>query len=675
MKKITFLAVTFFVSLIVSAQSSDIQKILKLQDERASSDQFIPFLNSKNTELISRALEAFGSIQDSTAIDLILPFLKSEEKQIRLNAAFALGQIGKQKTSVQLEKSLLTENDSEVFEETARAFGRTADLKQMEILPYRFEKWETNQKFLTAYSEILLRASIRQISSDSLILRSWWTANHSEDETVIWKSLYALSRFKKSKEFNAKLEDADGKFETSKNPYIRMYWASVFGNSPDTLMAVEKLGKWLQSEKDPRVKVNIIRSLGKYPTFQSINYLFSVSSDEIGYVQSAVQSVLMNSAAFTNDQITKDAIVVFVDKRLNSVKGEPTKSDIDWLMLGYKLKPDLKHVLLEKVKNHSNPVLRSNFPLFLSLSENYDHLTTLENLIRTEPMIVKTSALTAWLTLGKKRVIFPKEQIKPVIQYAFSTKDMAMITLAADALKDSVFRYDNFENDLISLIKTLDAVNDVEAIQSILQTMGEVKNPLFVPALKEFSSNKYSAISSVARQSLSQITGEKFVAESIQTKPDYTDYNWKYLSKWWGGVDVIVSTTKGEFRMRMMTQRAPFTVMSFMRLIEKRFYSGLYFHRVVPNFVVQGGDPRGDGWGGPGYAIRSEFSTVRYSDEGFVGVASAGKDTEGCQLFVVHSATPHLDGRYTIFANVVSGMDVVQKLEVGDRIISISVKE
>jgi cyclophilin family peptidyl-prolyl cis-trans isomerase len=95
------------------------------------------------------------------------------------------------------------------------------------------------------------------------------------------------------------------------------------------------------------------------------------------------------------------------------------------------------------------------------------------------------------------------------------------------------------------------------------------------------------------------------------------------------------------------------------------------FHRVVPNFVIQGGDPRGDGWGGPGYTIRSEFSPIPF-DAGVIGMASAGKDTEGSQWFVTHSPQPHLDGRYTVFGRVTGGLDVVHKIQVDDRIFDIT---
>ena len=125
--------------------------------------------------------------------------------------------------------------------------------------------------------------------------------------------------------------------------------------------------------------------------------------------------------------------------------------------------------------------------------------------------------------------------------------------------------------------------------------------------------------------------------------------------------------------LELYTQAAPYTVLSFLKLAARHFYDGLPFHRVVPNFVVQGGDPRGDGWGGPDYSIRSEFSLLRF-ERGMLGMASAGKDTEGSQFFITHSPQPHLDGRYTIFGRVRDGMDLVDRLQVGDTITTVVVE-
>ncbi len=115
---------------------------------------------------------------------------------------------------------------------------------------------------------------------------------------------------------------------------------------------------------------------------------------------------------------------------------------------------------------------------------------------------------------------------------------------------------------------------------------------------------------------------------------------------------------------------APLTATNFVKLVKQKFYDGKTFHRVVPNFVVQGGDPRGDGYGGPGYLIRDEVSSLPHK-RGTVGIATAGKDTGGCQFFFNLAPNYHLNGRYTLFAEIVSGSEVADKIEIGDRILSV----
>ncbi|MBK9331293.1 MAG: peptidylprolyl isomerase [Ignavibacteria bacterium] len=137
--------------------------------------------------------------------------------------------------------------------------------------------------------------------------------------------------------------------------------------------------------------------------------------------------------------------------------------------------------------------------------------------------------------------------------------------------------------------------------------------------------------------------------------------------------NIVIKTSKGDIRIELFPDAAPMTVLNFLKLSERNFYDGTIFHRVVSNFVIQGGDPTGTGYGGPGYSIRSEFSPLEY-ETGYVGMASSGKDTEGSQFFITHSATPHLDGKYTIFGKVTDGMQTVDKIMVGDMIIDIVVE-
>ncbi|MEQ1572369.1 MAG: peptidylprolyl isomerase, partial [Myxococcota bacterium] len=134
-----------------------------------------------------------------------------------------------------------------------------------------------------------------------------------------------------------------------------------------------------------------------------------------------------------------------------------------------------------------------------------------------------------------------------------------------------------------------------------------------------------------------------------------------------------VVTSEGTFTIDLEPEIAPLAVANFARLAESHFFDGLVFHRVVPGFVVQTGDPRGDGWGGPGYVIPDEVSAEDY-DTGAVGMARSDRDTGGSQWFVTTSPQPHLTGEYTRFGEVVSGMYVVKRLHPGSQLLSVTIE-
>jgi cyclophilin family peptidyl-prolyl cis-trans isomerase/HEAT repeat protein len=152
------------------------------------------------------------------------------------------------------------------------------------------------------------------------------------------------------------------------------------------------------------------------------------------------------------------------------------------------------------------------------------------------------------------------------------------------------------------------------------------------------------------------------------------DYR-RALSRKDGSVRAILTTEKGTFSIDLLPEEAPLTVDNFVKLARSRYFNGLTVHRVVPNFVMQDGDPRGDGNGGPGWSIRCEINLVPYG-RGAVGMALSGKDTGGSQWFVTHSPQPHLDGGYTVFGKVnEKDMATVDKIVRGDRILSVRISE
>ena len=160
---------------------------------------------------------------------------------------------------------------------------------------------------------------------------------------------------------------------------------------------------------------------------------------------------------------------------------------------------------------------------------------------------------------------------------------------------------------------------------------------------------------------------------TVQTRNTNADYT-RALSRIGQNVRAVVTTSKGSFTIELLPEAAPLTVDNFVQLAQRDYYRNVTIHRVVPNFVIQDGDPRGDGNGGPGYQIRCEINQLLY-DRAAVGMALSGKDTGGSQWFVTHAPQPHLDGGYTVFGRVVTGMDVVDQIVRGDVIQSIVIRQ
>jgi cyclophilin family peptidyl-prolyl cis-trans isomerase len=183
--------------------------------------------------------------------------------------------------------------------------------------------------------------------------------------------------------------------------------------------------------------------------------------------------------------------------------------------------------------------------------------------------------------------------------------------------------------------------------------------------LNTFVANKQNTVlpfSPLSKTRLGQI---------LNSDADYA----RAISRRNGETRAIIATTKGKFVIELLPEDAPLTVENFIKLARRRYFDRVYVHRVVPNFVIQDGDQRGDGNGGPGWQIRCEINMVPY-ERGAVGMALSGKDTGGSQWFITHSPQPHLDGGYTVFGKVTENdMKIVDAISRGDKILEIKIIE
>jgi len=215
-------------------------------------------------------------------------------------------------------------------------------------------------------------------------------------------------------------------------------------------------------------------------------------------------------------------------------------------------------------------------------------------------------------------------------------------------------------------------VGSAYASANALQEQADVYRPFYTEldwmntALRGFQLPRdieaYRAVD-VARAALAgEPTPEPFISEAPAKRID-----WNIIGAD-AGQEVVIRLPGGRVVLKLWPDLAPATVSSFLELAKAEYYNGKVFHRVVPNFVAQGGGPLGDGYGSEEFSLRTETPGIHWDRPGLIGMASAGKDTEGVQFFITHRPTPHLDGNYTIFGEVTEGQEVLDGVTVGTMI-------
>ena len=270
---------------------------------------------------------------------------------------------------------------------------------------------------------------------------------------------------------------------------------------------------------------------------------------------------------------------------------------------------------------------------------------------------------------------FKPPDLATVARAALNNQDVIARATAADILSELPPEAETARALSDALPRALsDEIND--AALSVLGALAKQQGPQVEPAVR----SALEATDYLVRRRAADILRERAGGpaaqrrvETVNTRNHREDYE-RALARAGKSVRAVIATDKGSFTMELLPEEAPLTVDNFVGLARKNYFNNVLFHRVVPNFVVQGGDPRGDGNGGPGYQIRCEINEVPYN-RGAVGMALSGKDTGGSQWFVTHSPQPHLDGGYTVFGRVVEGMNVVDRIVRGDRIRSVTITE
>ena len=295
-------------------------------------------------------------------------------------------------------------------------------------------------------------------------------------------------------------------------------------------------------------------------------------------------------------------------------------------------------------------------------------------LLADEDLRVRASALDSWAELagpaGAARLV-----------EALTSNDVAMLGIAAERLaaledgarggapssaKRAIGAGPDAGPALVSCLSRL-VTTDPDTAAGVVAAASVLGGDAVIPVLEQAAVSPSNALMLAAAKAL-RAKGRTPPSRTVSPSALPTEADWLAAADL---TRMTLRTSKGDVRVMLRPEVAPALVLHFATLSRKGYFRGIAFHRVVPAFVVQGGDPRGDGNGGPGSTISCELSDLPY-ERGTVGMALSGRDTGGSQFFVTTTPQPHLEQAYTVFGKVVRGMDVIDRIEVGDTLVDLT---
>ena len=625
------------------------QGIYNHQDKQ-NIDSVLLYFNHSNPGYRLAAVNAMASIQSELSIDSLVEILGDPIIEVRTAAAYALGQIGNLETVDPLMNAFVNKDTSDVdnvFNSTIlEAIGKTGNKSLLDALASVESYRITDTLLLLGQSRAIYRYANRGINTQKGTNRMVELASNQAypNEVRVIAANY-LARAKDIDISKSQFRIAEALIGAS-DPNVRMAIALALRKvtEPDIL-------KILQSqfivEKDYRVKVNILKAFGSYKYIDNIDLILDHLDDENIHVANAAAQYLVDHGKRDDVEIYK----TFAKKNLDhTVRAKIYASVLKHLPSYYiESRALIRSSLLRYLKElKGKPYVAKHYVAALG-QDPYSYAYLKEAAIDSGVVTIRTAGMEAlskivsgksFVNTFRSRSNRVKIEILDIIKEQFAKGDVGTMAIGAGILSNEKIGYRNLiQNDsfLIAAAAKLSLPREIE-------TYNEIK------------------------KALAYINNVKYKAE----KNSYNHpINWKTLATVSDSTIAVVRTNKGNFTIKLFGNTTPGSVANFIDLANDDFFDNKVYHRVVSNFVIQGGCPRGDGYGSLDYSIRSELPQLYYDDEGYVGMASAGLNTEGTQWFVTHSPTLHLDGKYTIFGKVTEGMDVVHQIVEGDKIIDV----
>jgi len=621
--------------------------IIEFEDTRTATDRLVGFLDDSDPEIRARAALAIGRIGNKGSVEKLFKLLDDKSPDVSLTAAFVIGLSGEKEFTTNL-LDFANNASSDLLAAELQSVGRLTDSTMTDIIDEvstYLDNSDPKVREQAAYA--LWRANAKSKAEELANLVQFDAAR-----AVRIAALYSLVRLginEPSDLYAEWLPDSD--------PFVRS-------------LAIRGLGLAKDDSKTYLVAVGL-NDRDNNVVSQSISSLTSIGSAK------AVEYLAARFADETDEKLRVQFIESFT----------PLKD------------PAFVPELESEIDTTSSENIKAAGIIYLATVQGPESFPKIDSAILTGSASVRAAAAQALGEIGG-------DYVKPRLTALFKDSSVQVRSAAFDAL----CTVDPVNADYY--IKTALDDSDFVPVCQAIEKIGKLKNRTYLPRLLSLIKEHRDGNVDIKRAIVSAV-GEFIDSANVDTLAEnilnhglldkeylvsrdaaliYKDKlnmdKFAYITKPGGLISkreikafiteyetnpkALLHTYKGDIELELYVDVAPLTVYNFIKLAKAGFYNNLSFHRVVPGFVVQGGDPHGDGWGGPGYYIRCEYSNLPF-ERGTLGIATSGKDSGGSQFFIMLGRHPHLDAQYTLFGKVTKGMDLVDKIVIGDKIKSIEV--
>ncbi|MFN8281275.1 MAG: peptidylprolyl isomerase [Saprospiraceae bacterium] len=635
----------------IHKEDPEYRNIKDFQDRRQS-DSLARYLTAPRASLRLLAAQAFGSYRDSLSVTKLSNLLNDPVEAVRQAAVYSLGQIGSANAEAPLTKAFVAVDSFGPYLRTnamiLEALGKCGTDSTLQLLCKLQSYKNSHPVLLEGLMAGFYRFGLRgKICSSSIAMIVEIACNKNYNEITRLYAIHFLQRFKIPEIKNYYKELRNASFE-EKNASLRMGLITALSATatPEALSSLEELYTRIL---DNRVQCNLIRGLQNFPNGMASPLAIKALQNPSTQISALAAEYLKIHATESDAQELMS--VAYSDNIHWSSKSQIFQALIRIISPFKKIQRQAVFDLIVRSVNHAaSPFEKAAYVRTLDKSPAYLPYLLQLGMKEKEPVVITTITETIhkiyqspyFTTIFKGRLNPIYQMTTAYLSKQCSAPDQGSVATIAEWFEKEqglISRYFRPDSTLGLALSSLSLPRDIETYNAVEKT-------------------------------LSKLNKRKFV----EKKPDYNHpIHWETLNNQRDTIHGEIITSKGKLEFELYPAIAPGTVINFMDLCSKKFFDGKYIHRLVPNFVIQTGCPRGDGYGSLDYSIRTEtHPDFEYKTEGIIGMASAGLDTECSQFFITFSPTPHLDGRYTAFGKLTKGLEVMGLFEQGDKINTIN---